>query len=225
MLSALEMVENGTALRKAAAAQDVNYKTLSRYVKIKNTTGSLDNATFGYAKGRQMFPDALESCLVKYVVLAAQIFHGLTTLEVRKLAYDLATANDISKRPQWAENEMAGIDWAHSFTERHKDEIAIRTPEPTSIQRMTNFNQHNVNSFTNLEKALERGFGPESIWNVDETGVTTVQRPYKVWAKRGAKQVGSVVSQDSGTGNISYRVLWCQCLGESHPTIFRLSTG
>lgn len=50
----------------------------------------------------------------------------------------------------------------------------------------------------NLENALVRGFGPESIWNVDETGVTTVQRPTKVLAEKGAKQVGSVVSQERG---------------------------
>ena len=52
--------------------------------------------------------------------------------------------------------------------------------------------------FSNLEEALARGFGPESIWNVDETGVTTVQRPVKVLAEKGAKQVGSVVSQERG---------------------------
>ena len=53
--------------------------------------------------------------------------------------------------------------------------------------------------FSNLEDALTRGFGPESIWNIDETGVTTVQRPTKVLAEKGAKQVGSVVSQERGT--------------------------
>lgn len=65
---------------------------------------------------------------------------------------------------------------------------------------MTSFNEYNVNSFfSNLENALARGFGPDSIWNIDETGVTTVQRPTKVLAERGAKQVGSVVSQERGT--------------------------
>jgi hypothetical protein len=84
--------------------------------------------------------------------------------------------------------------------QRHKHEIAVRTPEPTSIQRITSFNKYNVNSFfLNLENALARGFDLESIWNIDETGVTTVQRPTKVLANRGAKQVGSVVSQARGT--------------------------
>jgi len=52
----------------------------------------------------------------------------------------------------------------------------------------------------NLEQVLSRpgGFGPDQIWNVDETGVTTVQRPVKVLAEKGAKQVGSIVSQERG---------------------------
>jgi hypothetical protein len=185
MMSAVKLVENGCSIRKAAKENGVNYKTLSRYVKVKSSTGTLDNATFGYTKVRQVFSEALESLLVDYLVHAARIFHGLTITDLRVLAYDLAVANDIRTiPPKWSENKMAGIEWAHSFMGRHKHEIAIRTPEATSIQRMTNFNEHNVNSFfSNLENALARGFGPESIWNVDETGVTTVQRPMKVLAE------------------------------------------
>ena len=80
----------------------------------------------------------------------------------------------------------------------HPD-ISLRTPEATSIQRMANFNEQNVKSFfDNLEKCLERGFGPECIWNVDDTGVTTVQRPPRILAQTGVKQVGSAVSKERG---------------------------
>lgn len=200
MLSAVEMVDNGCSIRKSAKENGVNYKTLSRYVKIKSSTGSLDTATFGYVKSRQIFNSEFETLLVNYLVQAARIFHGVTIAELRNLAYELAVANEFDNIPnKWSENKTAGIDWAHSFMDRHKHEISIRTPEATSIQRMTNFNQYNVDSFfVNLENALARGFGPESIWNVDETGVTTVQRPTKVLAEKGAKQVGSVVSQERG---------------------------
>jgi hypothetical protein len=161
---------------------------------------TLDTATFGYVKSRLVFTNEFESLLVDYLVQAARIFHGLTITELRNLAYELAVANELDHiPPKWSENKMAGIDWATSFMDRHKHEISVRTPEATSIQRMNNFNQYNVDSFfVNLENALVRGFGPESIWNVDETGVTTVQRPTKVLAEKGAKQVGSVVSQERG---------------------------
>ena len=67
---------------------------------------------------------------------------------------------------------------------------------------MANFNKYNVGMFMdNLERVLNRagGFGPDQIWNVDETGVTTVQRPVKILAEKGVRQVGSVVSQERGT--------------------------
>lgn len=151
MLSAVEMVENGCSIRKSAKENGVNYKTLSRYVKIKSSTGSLDTATFGYVKSRLVFTNEFESLLVDYLVRAARIFHGLTITELRNLAYELAVANEVDHiPPKWSENKMAGIDWATSFMGRHKHEISVRTPEATSIQRMTNFNKYNVDMTASL---------------------------------------------------------------------------
>lgn len=42
-------------------------------------------------------------------------------------------------------------------------------------------------------------FKPQNVYNVDETGITTLQRPSKVIAKKGTKQVGSITSQERGT--------------------------
>ncbi|XP_037790091.1 uncharacterized protein LOC119585535 [Penaeus monodon] len=67
---------------------------------------------------------------------------------------------------------------------------------------MANFNESTVGLFfKDLEKVLSRdgGFGADQIWNVDETGVTTDQRPCKILAKKGLKQVSSAVSQERGT--------------------------
>lgn len=41
--------------------------------------------------------------------------------------------------------------------------------------------------------------GPGDIWNMDETGVTTVHKPDKVVARRGYKLVGSITSAERGT--------------------------
>ena len=41
-------------------------------------------------------------------------------------------------------------------------------------------------------------FTPNDIWNVDETGVSTVQKPNKVVALKGVKQVGSITSSERG---------------------------
>lgn len=42
-------------------------------------------------------------------------------------------------------------------------------------------------------------FPPSRIYNLDETGVTTVLKPRKIIAKKGIKQVGAIVSAERGT--------------------------
>jgi len=51
---------------------------------------------------------------------------------------------------------------------------------------------HTVHEFfTNLCKVQSRhSYQPHNIYNVDETGVTTVQKPGQVLAAKGARQVG-----------------------------------
>jgi hypothetical protein len=53
---------------------------------------------------------------------------------------------------------------------------------------------------TNLEDIHQR-FGPippERMWNIDETGCTTVQVPSKIVAPKGDKQLGSTTSAERG---------------------------
>ena len=42
-------------------------------------------------------------------------------------------------------------------------------------------------------------FTARDIWNVDETGVTTVQKPCNIVAAKGVKQVGALTSGERGT--------------------------
>lgn len=54
---------------------------------------------------------------------------------------------------------------------RHQ-KLSLRKPESTSLSRSTGFNKFTVSEFMdNLKQALEEfKFGPESIYNVDESG-------------------------------------------------------
>ncbi len=195
------VLDGGLSLRKSATLNGVNYRTLARFVSIFEKNRTAENITIGYAKPRQILNDDIERDMVEYAKKAAVIFHGITIDDLRQLAYRLAVANDIANMPDNWKKEKAGVDWAKHFLERHTD-LSIRKPEATSIQRMANFNKHNVGMFMdNLERVQNRagGFGPDQIWNVDETGVTTVQRPVKILAEKGVRQVGSVVSQERGT--------------------------
>ena len=200
LLAVDDVINKGISLRKAAAEHQLNYKTLSRYVHLKRKDETAIPNTVGYQKTRLVFTDEIEMQLVEYLVTASKIFHGLTMEELRELAYELADSNSISMPASWAENGKAGVDWARGFMDRHGNELSLRTPEATSLQRMTSFNRHNVNMFyNNLEEALQKGFTADNIWNIDETGVTTVQSPTKQIAKRGEKRVGAVVAQERGT--------------------------
>ena len=53
--------------------------------------------------------------------------------------------------------------------------------------------------FDNLASVMDRyKFTPNRIFNVDETGVTTVQSPKQVLAAKGTKQIGSITSREHG---------------------------
>ncbi|KAI0224725.1 hypothetical protein LSAT2_024277 [Lamellibrachia satsuma] len=70
----------------------------------------------------------------------------------------------------------AGEDWCRDFMARHSDEISLRTPESASAARARAFNQGAVNAFFDLLEMVQDGkkFTPDRVYNVDETGITTV---------------------------------------------------
>lgn len=94
---------------------------------------------------------------------------------------------------------MAGTDWFSGFMKRHPN-LSIRAAQPTSLSRATSFNRPNVERFfKKLGDVIEKhSFTGNDIWNVDETGITTVQTPDRVIARRGVKQVGAMTSGERG---------------------------
>nr|CAI5833928.1 unnamed protein product [Callosobruchus analis] len=102
--------------------------------------------------------------------------------------------------PSWIENKMAGEEWFRSFMKRNP-ELSVRVAQATSLSRATSFNRHNVNVFyDNLQIVMDHDhFEPQDIYNVDETGVTTVQKPGRAVARRGTRQVGALTFGERGT--------------------------
>ena len=61
-------------------------------------------------------------------------------------------------------------------------------------------------------------FGPEDIWNADETGIATVQKPCRIVARRGTKQIGFITSAEHGTlVTVAFAV---SAIGSSIPPFF-----
>ncbi|XP_058816074.1 uncharacterized protein LOC131679378 [Topomyia yanbarensis] len=158
------------------------------------------NLNIGYTNVRQVFNPKQENLLLEYLIKTAYIYFGLSPKEVRKLALEYAVGAEIKTPVSWIEKNMAGTDWFSAFLKRHPT-LSIRTPEATSLARTSSFNPVNVGkSFDNLEIVLAReSFEANDIWNVDETGATTVQNPNRVAARRGFKQVGRITSAERGS--------------------------
>jgi len=162
----------------------------------------------------------METMLCDYLKNSARMYFGLTPIEVRTLAYELGMKNNLKLPENWMEHCMAGEDWLRGFLKRHRNEVALRLPEATSIARASSFNEKNVTLFyDNLKAVRERyKFEAKDVWNVDETGCTTVQKPPKVIAQTGVKQVGAITSSERG----QLVTVCCavNAVGQSIPPVF-----
>lgn len=100
--------------------------------------------------------------------------HGLTSRNLRKLAFKVAQKNRFPHKFD-SECGLAGIDWLKGFLKRHPD-VSYRKPEPTTAA--IGVNRVAVESFFQLLKKIydEHKLTPQKIFNVDETGVSTVPK-------------------------------------------------
>ena len=198
MRAAQEVLRNNKS--KAAAAKDFNVDrmTLSRFIKKIQQS---EDAITGYkavAAAKTIIPETMEKDLAIHLVTLCDIFHGLSQKSCRVLAFEFCSRNNVNMPRSWSEHGLAGQDWWLKFAERHQ--LTLRAPESTSLARASAFNKPVVNKFfSNLAKVMdEHKFSPNQIFNCDETGLTTVQKPKAAVAKRGTKQVGSITSQERG---------------------------
>ncbi|XP_063220582.1 uncharacterized protein LOC134529986 [Bacillus rossius redtenbacheri] len=203
MCEAVALVQNGFSLRKAATAKGLKYATLCRYVKKKKLAGpEVSIRMCPHYDCRKVFTKEQEDDLAKYLLKCSKMYYGLTTKDCRHLAYEMANVNGITCPKNWEEKHLAGIDWFSNFMKRHPD-ISLRSPETCSLSRATSFNKMNVNLFfDNLEKvykAHSEFADGTRVFNLDETATSTVQKPQKVLAEKGSRQVAKCTSAERGT--------------------------
>lgn len=215
MGAALDQVKNKLmGYTMAAKTFNVPRSTLRRRFKKER-----DNKK-GYLGGyKPTFDIEMEEKIAKHVVNLETRFYGLTQRELRKLVFQLAEKHKIPHRFN-KEKGMAGRKWLRGFLSRNPN-ITIRTPEPTSLARAGAFNRENIRSFfTSLAEVLDKyNFTPENIYNVDETGMSTVAtKPEKILATKGRKQIGVITSAERGQ---NFTIVGCvNVLGRSVPPAF-----
>ena len=146
---------------------------------------------------KRIFTDEMESQLKQRVLEMEGIFYGMSTCDLRRIAYDFAEANNVS-HPFNQTQRMAGKDWVTDFIKRNH--LAVRTPQSTSMNRVLAFDREKIARFFSLLKAVyeTENIEPRHIYNLDESGVTTVPEPGKVLAIKGRKQVGRIASGEKG---------------------------
>ena len=191
LTAAVNAVESGTSIRAAAREFGIAEST----IRLRRKTGNTQAAVLGR---KPAFTVEQEEELAAYVIKVANLFYGLTPIELRRIAYDYAEANKIIHGFN-QETRTAGKDWLAGFLKRNNS-ISLRKPEGTSLNRINAFNETSVgNFFSNLQTVLDKHkFGQDRIYNVDETGISNVQKPVKILGPKGQKQVGSVISCERG---------------------------
>lgn len=203
MKKALEIVMSGQMkLRQAAETCGVSKSALHRVIIKYRETDEENRGQFDFERKhgfRQIFEDTEEKMLADYLTKACQMCYGLTVRGTCEFVYQFAVANNKNIPQSWHTNRKAGVEWIRLFRKR-QPQLALRTPEATSLSRATSFNKHNVKTFfENLQSVIVKyGFDMNQIYNCDETAVTTVHKPPKIIATVGQKQVGKVTSSERG---------------------------
>lgn len=199
MQAAIRSVRTNELSQNAAArCYNVPVATLNR--RIKSGKGEVDGSKKKLGRFTTVFTPQQESELSKHILELEKKFFGITTYDLRSLAYQYAHQNGIEHTFN-GETKLAGKDWMYGFLKRNSH-ISLRTLENTSAARASGFNRVSVDAFFTLLGTLmdEYKFTPSRIYNCDETGLTTVpNKPTKVFSLKGKKQVGGYTSAERGT--------------------------
>lgn len=184
------------SLNKISKTYSVPKPTILRHIKKKNKI-AVDTKI---QNGRPVIFDVeTENKLAEHILNLETHMFGLTINDIRRLAFEIAEIHNIQNNFN-KEKRMAGKAWFYKFLKRHP-QLSVRQPENTSMNRIRGFNRENVYHFFDLlEKIVDaNGIEPTNIFNVDETGFSTVQKKaQKIVGLKGKKQIGAATSGERG---------------------------
>lgn len=201
---AIKEARSGCSLRKVGEKYQIPKSTIFKYLHMnKDKNLRENNVDILRNDVKRVFDEEEETQLEEYLEKAAYLHMGLNAKQVRELAYQFAVVKQKQNIPNsWHEHQMAGIGWLRYYRQRHSH-LSLRKPEATSLARASSFNKANISKFfDNLQKVIEKHhFTSENIYNLDETGISTVHNPRKVLAPKKIKQLGKFTSGERGVNN------------------------
>lgn len=197
MAGAIEAVRrNDLSVKRAAKLFHVPRTTLQRHLLSAGDARVAAAKKLG-SKERVFTPD-MERELVEHITNLEKMLFGLRQKQVQQLAYQFAEARGCAGVFSKYKRE-AGAHWLKDFMRRNG--LSLRAPEQTSAARARGFNRISVQKFYDLLGELIEKFHytADRIYNVDETGITTVaKKPSKIVTVRGRRQVGILTSAERG---------------------------
>ncbi|CAB4068988.1 unnamed protein product, partial [Lepeophtheirus salmonis] len=159
------------SMRKVAEEFNMSHQTLKRKIDAykQNNEAHLETSY----KNKMIFSMDQEEDIVKYILRCIP--------------------------PKWEAEEMAGVKWLQGFRSRHAV-LSLWKPEKTSIARASAFTRYNIAKFFELLNDVfgKYKFPSHRVYNLDESGFSTVQNTRAVFAERGKKQVGQTTSAENG---------------------------
>lgn len=177
--------EGGLSIREAERTYSVPFNTIRRRVN-----GSVDMHC--KRPGPQPFLGTeCEKEIYEAVVQLQKIGHGLSRKEILKLAGEI----DAKREVKVFKNALPSKRWYKSFMMRHN--LTLRQPENLSAARNSMATEKTKEEFFEklTEVIQELKITGCDIYNVDETGLTMVNKGGKIVAPKGSK---TVVMRKSG---------------------------
>ncbi|ESO12383.1 hypothetical protein HELRODRAFT_158893 [Helobdella robusta] len=140
----LKRHQNSLPLKTAVKKYGVPARTLKRHqMAMTKFPGKIRLGHF-----HSIFTKDQELELVEIIKSMEKSLFGMTTTDVRKVAFEFAEKMKLS-HPFKVEMKMAGIDWMYGFLKRHPT-LSIRKPEAINLSRLVGFNKEQVKIFFDI---------------------------------------------------------------------------
>lgn len=200
MEKAIKLVtEDGKTIYAAAKECSVPKETLRR--RIKNS-----NLDANKREGRYRVLSAEEESMI---VAAAQYSQKsgipLDSNDICELVAKFCVT--MNKKTPFKDG-VPGEDWMLAFKKRNQEQLRLRKPEVLTLSRAKCLNQEVVDNFFSMLSNLitSQNIVPSSIYNLDETGLSTNHLSKKVFVNPKSKDAYQLAAS---CGKAMYSVLFC----------------
>ena len=159
---------------------------------------------------QSVFDQRQESDLADHCKELSRRFYGLCFKDLQSMAYEFAEANGIQHSFDRV-SRLAGRDWVYGFLKRNGT-LSLKTPEAISLGRAIGFNEPQWNIYhENLKELYEKfHFQPGRIYNMDESGLSTVPNKLRKVIGEKGRNVSKITSAERG---ITVTVICCMSAG------------